>query len=153
MAFNAADYHPDWRSISRQIREQADQRCEWCGVRNGAVGARDLAGVWHDEADLDRMNASLGEVLFGEYPALVRVVLTVHHQCRDDGCDRRTCHDPAHVVALCQKHHLDADRPHHLAAAARTRQRRRQERIAATGQLMLEGATAIALDADAEEPA
>jgi hypothetical protein len=45
MAMNRADYHPDWPNISRQIRAQAHNRCEFCGVENGETGARPCANA------------------------------------------------------------------------------------------------------------
>ncbi len=57
MTFNPADYHPDWKSIVRQINEQAGNRCEWCGVDNG---------------DKARSGAT--------------VVLTTAHACHDKRC-------------------------------------------------------------------
>lgn len=113
MPMNRADYHPDWEAMSRSIREQAGQRCEWCGVANGAVGARDCRGRWHDEDSLEGMNSTEGFQLWPDgYPDMVRIILTVHHQC---DCDKRVCWDPSHMVALCQRCHLNADRPKHIA--------------------------------------
>ncbi len=57
MPMNMADYHPDWRNISRQIREQAGQRCEGtprfpdCRAENGRLhpetGSRVVLTVAH----------------------------------------------------------------------------------------------------------
>ena len=52
MAFDPQDYHREWPEIRRQILEQANHKCEFCGVRNHAKGARDRWGKWHDEKDL-----------------------------------------------------------------------------------------------------
>ena len=128
MPMDLSRYHPDWPAMSRSIREQAGNRCEWCGVANGAVGARDRQGRWHDEDGIEGMNNSEGFALWPEgFPDMVRIVLTVHHQC---DCDKRTCWDPSHMVALCQRCHLNADRPHHLAV-------QRANRIARRGQIAL----------------
>ena len=135
MTFHAADYDPRWPEIARQIRDQANDECEFCGVRNGAVGARDRSGVWHDwEADIEGMNSSEGDYLFdGEYPKIIRIVLTTAHLCWDTCRDKR-CIDPTHLRSLCQRCHLNHDRPHHLAVQAQNRERRKREAIAATGQ-------------------
>lgn len=125
-------YPPDWEAISLQVREDAGQRCEWCGVDNGATGARSLNGIWYDEDDIDGMNSYEGLRLFGDYPKIIRIVLTVHHIDAD-----KTNNQRSNLVALCQRCHLNADRPHHLANAAATRTRKRHEAIAATGQLDL----------------
>ncbi|MGD9892838.1 MAG: hypothetical protein AB7U18_16280, partial [Dehalococcoidia bacterium] len=124
-----SQYHPDWKSIRRQILDQADHRCEQCGVANGAIGARDRHGAWHDEADIDGMNSGTGERLFGEYPHMIRIVLTIAHLCHDPAC-----YDPGHIFAYCQRCHLNWDRERHLRNAAITRQRNREAAIAATGQ-------------------
>ena len=135
MTFNPAEYHPDWAWISRQIKDQAGNCCERCGVANGAYGARDLSGTWHDEYQINNMNYDVGINLFGDEwdGKMVRIVLTVHHECRD-----KSCIDPTHLFALCQRCHLNADRDLHMAKAAATRQRKRNQAIAATGQLTME---------------
>lgn len=125
MPMNPANYHPDWDWMSRQIRDQADNRCEWCGVPNGEAGARDAEGTWWSCVRVAEMSDAEA---FRRWPdhgfpgAYVRIVLTVHHQC---DCDKRTCWDPTHLVALCQKCHLNADRPHHLAVQRANRIKRR----------------------------
>lgn len=35
MPIRKQDYHPEWPRISKEIREAAGQKCEWCGVPNG----------------------------------------------------------------------------------------------------------------------
>ena len=129
MPMDRSKYPPDWDDISRQVREDAGQRCEWCGVPNGALGARDTAGNWWDEGDIEVMNSSVGFATFGEFPRIIRIVLTVHHIDADTSNN-----DRSNLAALCQRCHLNADRPHHLANAAATRARKRAEAIAATGQ-------------------
>lgn len=126
-------YPPDWEQISRRIRfERANNHCEWCGVQNGATGARDRFGVWHDQHDINNMKSSVGEMLFGEYPKMIRIVLTVAH------IDHDTTHnDDSNLAALCQRCHLNHDRDHHLANRKLTYATRRAARVAATGQLDL----------------
>lgn len=117
-------YHPQWKSIARQIRDQANNECEQCGVKNGAYGARDCRGRWHDQSSIDGMNSTEGDMLWPDgYPEMIRIVLTVHHRC---DCDKRECHDPIHLQALCQRCHLNADRPHHLAVQAANRIARKE---------------------------
>lgn len=98
MPMDRADYHPEWPSISRQIRDQADNRCEQCGVANGQRVYRE----WKHNDTV--------------------IVLTVHHLC---DCDKRECHDPTHLRSLCQSCHLAADLEHHLAVRAANRRKRR----------------------------
>ena len=126
-------YPPDWESISRRVRDEAGNRCEWCGVANGARGARDQRkGEWFDEDDSDGMNSSEGEWLFGGYPKIIRIVLTVAHIDHDQTNGTRQ-----NLAALCQRCHLNHDREQHMVNAAKTRARKRDEAIAATGQLTL----------------
>lgn len=44
MPFDPKRYPPDWRAISRRIRERDGHRCKWCGLRNYSVGHRDTEG-------------------------------------------------------------------------------------------------------------
>jgi hypothetical protein len=132
MPMDRSNYPPDWASISRQIRDQANDCCEFCGVPNGAVGARDMRAEWHDEGDINGMNSTVGLELFDSYPTMIRIVLTVAHLCHDT-----TCIDPTHMRALCQRCHLNYDREQNQAKAAATIAARptRQERA---GQLRME---------------
>lgn len=38
---------PEWRAIVARINKRAANCCELCSVRNGALGGRDAAGVFH----------------------------------------------------------------------------------------------------------
>lgn len=125
-------YPDDWEDLSRRVREKAGQRCEWCGVANGALGARDSAGMWWSHDQIESVSDAHLERWFGGVPKITKVVLTVHHIDAD-----KANSDRSNLVALCQRCHLSADRPLHMANAAATRARKRQEAIAATGQLEL----------------
>lgn len=110
---NRARYPKDWKLISSYIRQvRALGKCEWCGVKNGAIGARDKHGEWHDEDRIHHLNSGVGFELFGQFPNMIKIVLTVAH-----------IHDPApevrgdrnsNLAALCQKCHLNHDREHHV---------------------------------------
>lgn len=93
MPMNPADYHPDWKNISRQIRQQASWHCE--GTPH-FPNCHALAGDKHPDT---------GSI----------VVLTVAHMDHD-----KTNNDPANLRALCQRCHLDWDHDHHMANARRT---------------------------------
>lgn len=94
MPVNYKNYHPDWRNISRQIREQAGWRCEGtprfpdCRAENG------------------RRHPDTGS----------KVVLTVAHMDHNPANN-----DPANLRALCQRCHLDWDHERHMANARRKR--------------------------------
>jgi len=126
-------YPDDWEAISLRIRERAGQRCEWCGLENGATGYRDDTGTFHhvpiewaDAYELDGIH-------------LFKIMLTVAHlgAQKPDGSpgdkrDKRDCRDE-NLAALCQRCHLNYDRDEHIFNAALTR---RRKRIAA-GQMEL----------------
>lgn len=137
-------YPSNWKQISEHIRfERAGNKCEWCGVQNHAVGARDKHGDWHDENSIHRMSSDGGWGLFGEFPDMIKIILTVAHLGVDypDGRkgnkhDKMDCR-PENLAALCQRCHLNYDRDEHVENARRTRLRKRDEKIAESGQLRL----------------
>lgn len=127
MPMNKARYPKDWARISAEVRARAGNRCERCGVANGAIGARDWFGQWRDEDDIDSLNSAVGLYLYGDYPKMTRIVLTVHHLgiTKPDGSpgdpeDKMDCR-PENLICLCQKCHLEADRPASLVKARHTR--------------------------------
>lgn len=123
-------YPANWKQISLAIRERAGNRCEWCGVPNGAVGARDRYGKWWNESSIHHLNSDDGYFLFGEFPKMIRVVLTVAHYPDHDPAN---CNDN-NLWALCQKCHNGIDAPMRAKNAAKTRRRKFVER---TGQMEL----------------
>lgn len=139
---NRALYPPNWREISRQIRERAQHRCEDCGLRNYSVGYRDAEGRFHRLSGNGPCDCA-GEGL--EWPSLnpiayrearefadhansendgkdaegnrwLVIVLTVAHLDHDP----RNC-DPANLKALCQRCHLRYDITHHGETAYQSR--------------------------------
>ena len=139
-------YPANWKEISLHIRvERAGNRCEWCGVRQGSVGARDMAGRFHGKAEIESMNPEQWDILFGvgKEPHYINIVLTVAHLGvpYTDGRPGNK-HDKAdcrleNLVALCQRCHLNFDRPDHLARAAATRERKRRDREVARGWVQI----------------
>lgn len=136
MPMDYSRYPDNWKEISQSVRDRAGQECEWCGVKNGAIGARDKDGQWWDENQIDSMNSAVGESHFGyDYPKIIRIVLTVAHLGIDhvdgtpgDKNDKRDCR-PENLAALCQRCHLNFDREDNLA---------RRKLVRAGGQLALE---------------
>lgn len=128
MPVDYSRYHKDWRWISRQIRNQADNRCEFCDAPNGEMVQRNIDGDWMLDDDLARMNSTDGWLWLGTWEPKppVLIVLTVAHLCRDV-----TCIDPCHLAALCQKCHLAWDREENIAKSKTTA---RRNRLAKTGQ-------------------
>lgn len=90
---NKALYPDNWKTeIRPAILKRADNKCEWCGVDNYAIGARDTDGKWHDEQSIHNMKSDAGFDLFGgEFPNMIKIVLTIAHHpdpdpmnCADD---------------------------------------------------------------------
>lgn len=130
MPFDKSRYPSNWKKISLRIRENAGWKCEWCGVANGAIGARDINGQWHDEDNIHKMNSDAGYFLFGEFPRTIKIVLTTAHYPDPDPAN---CNDD-NLWALCQKCHNGIDAPMRARNAAKTRRRKFIER---TGQMEL----------------
>lgn len=105
---NRHRYPANWRQIRERIRARASDRCEACGVPNGAFIYRDDAGQWH-EAEL-RCCADAGE------PRVVRIVCTTAHLDHQP----ENCADE-NLRFWCQKCHLTYDAPLRAQTARRTR--------------------------------
>jgi 5-methylcytosine-specific restriction endonuclease McrA len=60
MPINLKDYHPNWKEISKRIRDRADGSCELCPAEYGKphwkTGSRVVLTVHH--IDFDKMNNS-----------------------------------------------------------------------------------------------
>jgi len=134
-------YPAEWESISLRIRERAGWRCEWCGVKNGQIGVRELDGAFlpvygvASVAEAKKIQRETRENLEGG--RIIKIVLTVAHLGVDlpDGTpgDKHNKMDVRddNLAALCQRCHLNYDRDEHAANATRTRRRKQ----AAAGQL------------------
>jgi len=117
-------YPVDWDAISRRIRfDRAQNRCEWCGVRNGAIGYRRASDgsfvEWENDGELPEAGRA------------TRIVLTVAHlgTAHADGApgDKHDKHDvrDENLAALCQACHLRYDMDEHKANAAAPRRRKK----------------------------
>lgn len=146
-------YPPDWKQISKARREQAGQKCEWCGVPNHAAIVRKpgTADYLLENFDAhvtyrwpDGRPIRLSELPEGyDYDRTTRVVLTVAHLGapypdgrpgnKHDKMDVR----PENLAALCQRCHLLYDMDEHVQNARTTRLRKKQAAIASTGQKSL----------------
>ncbi len=130
-------YPTNWKEISLAIRrDRATWCCEWCGVRGGVVGARDRDGKWFSSEEINHcFHEDAGPICFTVWPPKpILIVLTVAHLgvpypdgTPGDKHDKSDCR-PENLAALCQRCHLNFDRPDHLARAKKTRERKRQER-------------------------
>lgn len=101
-------YPADWSEISKRIRfERAGNRCEWCGAENGKphpiTGSRVVLTVAH-----------LGVPLPDGQPG--------------DRFNTMDCRDE-NLAALCQRDHLNYDRPFHVRTRKRRAKKRRETTI------------------------
>lgn len=125
-----ARYPKDWPEISIRIRQRSGNRCEFCDVPNGALGAW-IGGKWwnaHPKGTGPHDHPQRGGFFPCHPPGgdglpiwitLRQVVLTVAHlDHTPENCD------PANLKALCQRCHLVYDARHHAKNAAATRRRK-----------------------------
>lgn len=126
-------YPADWRAISLRIRERAGQKCEWCGVPNGAIGYREANGAFvqlarsQSDAGMEVETASLDGL------KVVTIVLTVAHYPDPNPAN---C-DDSNLQALCQRCHNRLDAPMRAAHATATRQQKRRAAVLSSGQTEL----------------
>lgn len=156
MPFKRENYPADWNAISKRIRvDRAGGKCEQCGAPNGKEIVRSTVDASRYMV-FDMVNAVYttpgGDwIRMSEIPEeydtekYTLVVLTVHHKGVDypDGTpgnmhDKMDCRGE-NLIALCQRCHLLADLPSHIANAKATRQRKKREAVEAVGQLELFG--------------
>lgn len=96
-------YPKNWKThIRPAILKRAGNKCEFCGVRNGAIGYRNKSGRFFE---LEGLQAD-AHIEDGE--KIIKIVLTVAHLNHDVSDNR-----PDNLKALCQKCHLDYDQEHH----------------------------------------
>ena len=123
-------YAANWKEIRARILDRAGHCCEGCGVKNHAVGARDLRNQWHDEDSVHGMNSDYGYALFGgEFPAMIKIVLTIAHVDHDV-----TNNADDNLRAWCQQCHNRHDAKMRAGHAAITRRKKRES---ATGQIAM----------------
>lgn len=118
-AENKHRYPKDWPAIRERIRARAGNKCEQCGVANGAIGYRDDHGRFVEVTD--PMAVEVADVVDGL--RIIRIVLTIAH------LDHTPEHcDDANLRALCQRCHLRYDAEQHQRNAAETRRQRKAVR-------------------------
>jgi len=128
---NKLKYPKNWKQISLNVRAKADNRCEFCDIKNHAIGYRTKKGEFIElepshQADIDvqENNLKLIKIVLQENNLkLIKIVLTVAH------LDHNPENNEAeNLKALCQKCHLNYDKKQHL----KTRQKNKLK-----GQLSL----------------
>lgn len=128
---NKARYPKDWPQIVARIRDRAGNKCEECGVLNGALGCRNGHGkfipaiplgddglrlqwpkpgqrAWCDDGD------------FRLFQKIIRIVCTTAHLDHTP----ENCSDN-NLRYWCQRCHLRYDHEHHQRNARETRRKRK----------------------------
>lgn len=135
MPCDYSKYPRDWEAIRATILARAGNRCERCGVPNGAIIHRcaecfEFRGTIFSAHDGKRVKSTDNYVTLGAFARETRIVLTIAHLDHDV-----TNNDPGNLQALCQWHHLRLDAEQHRRRAAETRRRKREK----AGQMRLGG--------------
>lgn len=145
MSFDHIKYPKNWKEFSRRIRfERAKNRCEVCGIPNYSVGHRNGDKFEFYGGNLYLDETSRGKNGFAESKQLLEfllensddetrptlIVLTVAHLdnfgdiCVCEQTTGQKCVNENHVLAMCQKCHLDYDSERHKFNARRSRAER-----------------------------
>jgi len=150
MAMDMSRYPPNWKQISRERRERAGWKCEWCRVPNAVWvyrkrGTRDYLVCVNDEVHTpDGSPIRLSELPDGyDYDHPTKIVLSVAHLGVDypDGRpgnkhDKMDCRDE-NLAALCQRCHLLYDIQEHLENRKKTLICKKHNARVAAGQRSL----------------
>jgi hypothetical protein len=108
MPIRKQDYPPNWDAISLQVRADANNRCEWCGVANATCIVR-IPAQQHCRVTIGEVTKEVPFFDFEEHPpktpGTTRIILTVAHLDRDTHNNERS-----NLAALCQRCHLNHDR-------------------------------------------
>lgn len=117
---NLARYPVDWATVVvPRIRARSGNKCERCGVPNGAVGYRDCGGFFVLGTGQDA-DWKAGDV-FDDGTKVIRIVLTVAHLHDPDPAN---CADD-NLAHLCQRCHNIHDAPMRAQHARETRRARK----------------------------
>ena len=117
---NKARYPSAWKKISRRVRDEAGNVCEWCKAPNGQIICRGDGSYMLEDGETycDTTGQFLGVLRGSEYDGvrMVKVILTVAHlDHQPENCARDN------LVALRQKCHLTYEAKLHAANANATR--------------------------------
>ena len=101
-------YPKNWKEIRAQILKRANNKCEFCGVPNYAVGYRtDLGGFVKADNDI--------EVYKSQGKKRIKIILTIAHLDHNPA----NC-NPNNLRALCQKCHNNYDKEHRKETRKKT---------------------------------
>lgn len=113
MPIDYKEYHPDWHNISKAVRAAAGNKCEECGVSNGAIILR-TKNAWRyicaTEYHWIKAKQNSGYTHAGAIKSLgfTKIILTVAHVDHD-----KTNNELSNLKAWCQRCHLHHDRLQH----------------------------------------
>lgn len=109
----------EWAAIRARILARANNRCEFCGVPNYAIGYRGTDGNFYSG-----VSCVIDE---GDKP--IRIVLTIAHLDQDE-----TNNADENLRALCQRCHNRHDMPTRMQHRRETMAKNRAAKDAAAGQ-------------------
>lgn len=113
---NRDRYPKNWKEIREKVLKRAKNRCEFCGVKNHAVGYRDWDGVFHYYEEKDKKDEEMYGVIYHSHP-YIKIVLTIAHlDHTPENCDL------SNLRALCQKCHNKYDAKHRAQTRRATRE-------------------------------
>ncbi len=114
---NKARYPKNWPEIRERIRARSGDRCEWCGVKNYAIGYRKPDGAFVLLGMTPEECGESCDAVALDGTKVIRIVLTVAHvhdhnpeNCADDN-----------LAHLCQRCHNKHDAPMRRQHAAQSR--------------------------------
>lgn len=137
MPMDRSRYPDNWKEIADAVKDRAGWKCEECGAEHDSYILRDNSTPegWHYLTHEEEQN-----YLEGLLKGVTHVILTVHHIGveKPDGTpgdpnDKMDCR-PENLIALCQYHHLLADRANNVQLSRETRIRKKHEQQSRAGQ-------------------
>lgn len=113
MPIDYKNYNPQWKMLRELISHRTLNRCAWCKAPHRLRIVRRPDGSWYPLPHNGRI---------GRRDRVIRSVCTVAHLDHD-----RTNDHPDNLRLLCQRCHLNWDRPQHLHKRLKVRYRWRHE--------------------------
>lgn len=101
MPIDYKKYPVNWKELRKQVLKRAKDKCEFCGLKNYAIGYREKDGTF---TECETIGEQEDAIYNGE--RIITIVLTVAHLDHDE-----TNHDVKleRLAALCQRCHLRYD--------------------------------------------
>lgn len=109
---NKSRYPKNWKEIRAKILERASQKCEFCGVKNHAIGVRGYDGEFYEEGTWEADSLFYG----AEKAKPIKIVLTIMHLNHQPEDNR-----DENLKAGCQRCHNRYDMPHRIANRKKNR--------------------------------